>query len=343
MPADWQAEVVWPPAPPPRRRFQHRWSRHILLFVLTFLTTTFAQGFAFMWGTIGTGVNPLLAFSWPVFLQGLWYSLPLLTILSAHEFGHYFACRYHQVDATLPYYIPAPLPLTGTLGAVIRIREPFPSKAALFDIGVAGPIAGFVALIPFLIWGIFLSNVGPVPQDQPSLYFGEPLMWKAAEWLRFGVIPEGQDTFLHPMGFAAWWGMLATALNLLPFGQLDGGHIMYAALGRRAAWVSIGTLLVVVLLNLGSASWAFFAAMLLVMTFLFGFRHPRIYDEDVPLDPKRRTVAIVAGIIFILCFTPVPIDTINGDAAPAADGVQVKAVPQPADAPPIATLSNSSY
>jgi hypothetical protein len=324
VPVEWPAETIWPPPPPPRRRFQHRWSRHILLFVLTFFTTTFAQAFMFLWATIGTDVNPFLGFNSDVFLGGLWYSLPLLTILSAHEFGHYFACRYHRVDATLPYFIPAPLPLTGTLGAVIRIREAFPSKKALFDIGVAGPIAGFVALIPFLIWGIFLSEVGPVPQDEATIYFGEPLMWKLAEWMRFGVIPEGHDTFLHPMGFAAWWGMLATALNLLPFGQLDGGHIMYAALGRRAAWVSGGTLLLVVLLNIGSASWAFFALMLVVMTFMFGFRHPRIHDEDLPLDPRRRAVAILAAVIFVVCFTPVPIDTIGGDVPPA-DGIQASA------------------
>jgi membrane-associated protease RseP (regulator of RpoE activity) len=324
VPVEWPADTIWPPPPPPRRRFQHRWSRHILLFVLTFFTTTFAQGFMFLWATIGTDVNPLLGFNWEVFRAGLWYSLPLLTILSAHEFGHYFACRYHRVDATLPYFIPAPLPLTGTLGAVIRIREAFPSKKALFDIGVAGPIAGFVALLPFLILGLFMSDVGPVPQDQPSYYFGEPLLWKLLERLHYGVIPPGYDVMLEPTAFAAWWGMLATALNLLPFGQLDGGHIMYAALGRRAAWVSAGTLALVVLLNIGSASWAFFALMLVVMTLMFGFRHPRIHDEDVPLDPRRRAIAILAAIIFIICFTPVPIDLIDGDTAPV-ESIQVSA------------------
>lgn len=311
VPLEWPPEPTWVAPPPPRRRFQHRWSRHLLLFALTFFTTTFAQAFLFLWATIGTGVNPFAAFTWAVFVDGLWYSLPLLTILSAHEFGHYFACRHHNVDATLPYYIPAPLPLTGTLGAVIRIREAFPSKKALFDIGVAGPLAGFVVLVPFLIWGMSLSELGAVPVDQETIYFGEPLLWKLVERLHFGPIPDGFDTMLHPTGFAAWWGMLATALNLLPFGQLDGGHIMYAALGRRAAWVSAATLVLVVLLNIGSSSWAVFAVMLVVMALMFGFRHPRIFDEDVPLDSRRRTVAILAAIIFILCFTPVPIDTIG--------------------------------
>ncbi len=333
VPAEVPVDVVWPPPPPVRRRFQHRWRLHILLFVLTFLTTTFAESQAILAVPLAVlanlwngdwALNPLMGFTWEAFARGLWYSLPLLTILSAHEFGHYFACRYHKVDATLPYFIPAPLPLTGTLGAVIRIREPFPSKKALFDIGVAGPIAGFVALLPFLFWGLSQSQVGPIPDNDGLIYFGEPLLWKFGEWLHFGTIAEGHDTFLEPMAFAAWWGMLATALNLLPFGQLDGGHIMYAALGRRAAWVSAATLAVVVLLNIGSASWAFFALMLVVMTFLFGFRHPRIHDEHVPLDPARKAVAVLAAVIFLLCFTPVPIDTTGGDEPPEVEAIQVR-------------------
>lgn len=311
VPTGWQP-VGWPPPfRPVRRRFQHRWSTHIVLFALTFFTTSFAQAFIVFWGALGTDISPLLGFTREVFLNGLWYSLPLLAILSAHEFGHYFACRIHGVDATLPYFIPAPLPLTGTLGAVIRIREAFPSKRALFDIGVAGPIAGFVMLLPFLVWGMSMSTMGPVPADQQSIYFGEPLLWKVVERLYFGPVPAGYDTFLHPTGFAAWWGMLATALNLLPFGQLDGGHIAYAALGRRAAWISAGTLVLVVLLNFGSTSWTFFALMLVAMALLIGFRHPRIHDEDVPLDPVRRLVAILAAIIFVLCFTPVPITIVG--------------------------------
>jgi membrane-associated protease RseP (regulator of RpoE activity) len=238
----------------------------------------------------------------------LTYSIPLLVILGAHEFGHYAYCRRHQVDATLPYFIPAPIPLTGTLGAVIRIREAFPSKKALFDIGVAGPIAGFVALIPFLIWGMQLSVAIPVPESADLLYFGEPRLLKAAAYLKFGTLPEGVDIFLHPMGFAAWFGILATALNLLPFGQLDGGHIAYAVLGRRAAWVSGATLLGAVVLTVISSSWFAMALMLLVMAFLLGIRHPRIIDEDTPLDAGRVAVAVFALVMFIVCFTPVPIE-----------------------------------
>ena len=302
--ANWP---VWPARP----KFQHRYGVHLLLFALTFFTTTFAQSIGAVWMT-GGAVGVQTAFTWELFRSGLWYSLPLLTILSAHEFGHYFACRRHNVDATLPYFLPAPLPLTGTLGAVIRIKEPFPSKRALFDIGVAGPIAGFVALVPFLYWGMRLSTVAMLPADGGGvIYFGEPLLWKVIEYGCFGAIPEGADVMVHPLGFAAWWGLLATALNLLPFGQLDGGHIMYAALGRHAALLSRGTLAVVVLLTLQSASWAAMALMMIVMAFYFGFRHPRVVNEDIMLTPARRMVAIAALLIFVLCFTPVPIQVLG--------------------------------
>jgi membrane-associated protease RseP (regulator of RpoE activity) len=304
------ADTGWPVWPPARPKFQHRYGLHLTLFALTFFTTTFAQSvglIVFSGGEIG----PSQVFSWEIFQRGLWYSIPLLTILSAHEFGHYFACRRHNVDATLPYFLPAPLPLTGTLGAVIRIKEPFPSKRALFDIGVAGPIAGFVALVPFLYWGMRMSSVAMLPEDGGVIYFGEPLLWKAVEYSVFGALPDGADVIVHPLGFAAWWGLLATALNLLPFGQLDGGHIMYATLGRHAAWLSRVTLLGVVLLTFQSASWAAMALMMLVMAFYFGFRHPRVLYEEVTLSPGRFAVATAALVIFILCFTPVPIQVLG--------------------------------
>ena len=316
-PPGFQDLVTWV-VREPRPKFQHNWRRHILLFVLTFFTTTLrVRAFLlvaapFYWVT-GSFVNPFEGFSLAEVVDGLWYSVPLLAFLTAHEFGHYFACRAYNVDATLPYYIPAPLPYTGTFGAVIRIKEPFPSKRALFDIGVAGPIAGFIVLLPLLIWGMTLSEVQVVPTDRITEYLGEPLIWKALEWLYFGTIPEGSDVFLHPLAFASWWGTLATALNLLPFGQLDGGHVMYAAVGPRAARVSVLTLGLVVLLTVQSASWTLMAVMLATMAFFFGFRHPRVIDEDVPLDPTRRLVAVIAFVIFALCFTPIPIEIVGGN------------------------------
>ena len=294
-------------APPPRPKFQHRYRRHLVFFLLTFFTTSFAAAFGYFWAVIGAG-NPFAAFTFETFQNGLWYSIPLLTILGAHEFGHYAYCRVHSVDATLPYFIPAPIPLTGTLGAVIRIKEAFPSKKALFDIGVAGPIAGFVALLPVLYLGITLSEVVNLPEDEPVLFFGEPLLFQAMAWLHFGALPEGMDIALHPTGFAAWWGMLATALNLLPFGQLDGGHIAYAVLGRRSAWISGSTLVAVVLLTAQSSSWIAMTVMLLIMAMLLGVSHPRIADEETPLDPTRRMIALFALVMFVICFTPIPIE-----------------------------------
>jgi membrane-associated protease RseP (regulator of RpoE activity) len=203
--------------------------------------------------------------------------------------------------------------MTGTVGAVIRIREPFPSKRALFDIGVAGPIAGFLALLPFLYWGITLSRLVPANSGGPgAIYFGEPLLYKAMAWLHFGRIPDGLDVSLHPMAFAAWWGMLATALNLLPFGQLDGGHIIYALAGRRSVALSIATLATTAVLTFWSVSWVVMTLMMAVMAVTMSFRHPPVPDQDTPLDPQRKLIALVALIIFVICFTPTPIKGIFG-------------------------------
>jgi membrane-associated protease RseP (regulator of RpoE activity) len=284
-----QMSYVW--LPPARKKFQHQYWKHILFFLLTLATTTFVGATRTIW-------------------DGFWYSLPLLTILGAHEFGHYVMCRRYNVDATLPFFLPLPLPPTGTLGAVIRIREAFPSKQALFDIGVGGPIAGFVTLLPFLWFGMRMSQVLPAGAPEGSIHLGDPLLVQAVAWLHFGTLPAGHDVFIHPMAFAAWWGLLATALNLMPFGQLDGGHLIYALFGRRAAWVSVATLTAVVSLILFSYSWISMALMLTAMAFFLGVRHPRIVDEDTPLDGGRRLVALGALMIFVLSFTPVPIETL---------------------------------
>lgn len=315
LPPGFHDDVAWV-VNPPRRKFQHRWGIHLALFALTLFTTTFAGQTTdlvmapFYWVWTQSFFNPLDAFTWDALIAGLGYSIPVMSILTAHELGHYFACRAYNVDATLPYFLPAPITFTGTLGAVIRIREPFPSKRALFDIGVAGPIAGFVVLVPFLVWGLWLSDVRPVPGGE-HIYFGEPLLWKTLEWLRFGAVPDGYDVYTHPMGIAAWFGMLATALNLLPFGQLDGGHIIYSVFGARAARISMATLGLVVVLTFWTVSWVLFAVMLIAMAYLVGFQHPRVWDEHIPLDPGRRAIALFAVIIFILCFTPVPIEIIG--------------------------------
>ena len=301
---------------PPRLKFQHTYRRHLVLFALTLLTTTYAGEWNFEGFRQTVGIVEDFRWYSPDFIaRGLWYSVPVLLILSAHEFGHYLWCRIHNVDATLPYFIPGPAPflMTGTFGAVIRIREVFPSRKALFDIGIAGPIGGFLVLVPFLVWGVMLSQSFPVDAHGEGIAFGEPLLIKALIRWKFGVLPHGYDVTLHPMGFAAWWGMLATALNLIPFGQLDGGHIVYALLGRRAGLVSAITLICVALLTGVSSSWIAMTIMLLIMAFLMGLHHPRAMDEGTPLGARRRLLALLALIIFALCFTPVPISMFFAD------------------------------
>jgi membrane-associated protease RseP (regulator of RpoE activity) len=243
-------------------------------------------------------------------IRGLWYGGPILLILGAHEFGHYFACRYYGVDASLPYFLPMPLLLTGTLGAVIRIRQPLPGKRALFDIGIAGPIAGFVVAVPLLFLGMWLSNVVQMPADFSGTVFelGEPLLFKAVAWLHFGSVADGYTINMHPMVFAAWFGLLATALNLFPIGQLDGGHISYAVLGHRSTAVTIGMVACLMGLTLWSRSWIVWTVLTVAMLFAFGPRHPRVWDEDVPLDRARLWLALFAVIMFALCFTPAPIE-----------------------------------
>ena len=229
-----------PPVPPVRSRPPRRW-RHVVLFLLTVASTLIvgADHFASFYGDFGTRTLDL---SGPTsLLNGLWYSASILAILGAHEFGHYYACRYYGVDASLPYFLPAPLPLTGTLGAFIRIRQTIPSKRELFDIGIAGPIAGFMVAVPVLLVGMGLSRVTALPGDTSGFVeLGEPLLFKAVAWLYWGTPPDGYSINMHPMAFAAWFGMLATALNLFPIGQLDGGHISYAVLGRKSTIVTLG-------------------------------------------------------------------------------------------------------
>jgi membrane-associated protease RseP (regulator of RpoE activity) len=291
----------------PRRRFQHRLWKHVGLFLFTLLTTTLAGGlhyaaFRLEFGTreYELGVGTLVG--------GLWYSIPLLLILGAHEMGHYLFCRRYQVDATLPYFIPAPLPLTGTLGAVIRIKEPFPTRTVLFDIGVAGPIAGFVVLLPLLFWGMAMSQVLPTPTSSSGYELGEPFLFRMAASLVFPGAPDGHSLNGHPMVFAAWFGMLATALNLLPFGQLDGGHITYAVLRRLSTPVSLITVAGAIAMTFVSASWIFMAVMMVVMLAILGPRHPRVIYEYEPLGRGRNLLALVALIMLIVCFTPTPIE-----------------------------------
>lgn len=295
--------------PAPRRVWLH-----VLLFLLTFATTTIVGGLTTaelpdglrLPSLLEVAAQPWLLLSFlvdsGVLVSGLMFSVPLLTILLAHETGHYLACRAHRLDASLPYFIPAPLGI-GTLGAFIRIRSPLTGKRELLDVGAAGPLAGFVVALPVLAAGIAMSRPVTTPLEGSYFEFGEPLLLQLLESLIHRGAPPDADLLLHPIAFAAWFGVFVTALNLLPFGQLDGGHIGYALFGRRhrqAAWPLLALL---VILGFIWSGWWLWAIIALVM----GVRHPSLPDEALPLDGRRRLVAWLCLVIFLLCFTPQPI------------------------------------
>jgi membrane-associated protease RseP (regulator of RpoE activity) len=243
---------------------------------------------------------------------GLSFSISLLFILMCHEMGHYLMCRRYRVDATLPFFIPTP-PLigpAGTFGAFIRIMSPMPSRKAVFDIGVAGPIAGFVALIPVALIGLATMQMvppGQVANAEGTLVFTDPLLMRLFAMF-FGIdLSSGLGNAFY---FAAWVGLLVTALNLIPSGQLDGGHAVYAALGEkvhywtgRIAFAVMATLSILGMYFYQSPSGFLIAVILGIM---MRVRHPRPWDLT-PLDPKRKVVAVLTLIIFALCFVPFPI------------------------------------
>jgi membrane-associated protease RseP (regulator of RpoE activity) len=293
-----------------RARSERLWL-HALLLALTFCTTTlvgarmlenfYANRPAFDLERDMVAYVELVRTPGRV-LAGLPFSLTLLTILLAHEMGHYIACLYYRLDASLPYFIPAPT-FIGTFGAFIRIRSPIYSRRVLFDVGVAGPVAGFVFLLPALGIGLALSKVLPGIAEQGDLIFGSPLLIRMLEKLIFPGV-AGTDIYLHPIARAAWVGLFATALNLLPFGQLDGGHILYAFVGNRFRLFS--RVFLAMLLPLGYLYWPWWAWA--VFLFFFGLRHPSIYDPT-ELGAGRRKLGWLSLAIFVVSFMPSPIAT----------------------------------
>ena len=314
------------------------WLKHLGFLAITFCTATIA-GVVTPFGPIAyfapldfPGWNdPALFISWiptlyslfvidivrtllttpTLLIQGISFSIPLLIILITHEMGHYVACRLYGVEATLPYFIPTPPMIgpAGTFGAFIRIKSRIPTRRAIFDIGVAGPIAGFIALIPFAVIGVYLAGATPAVTQPPpdSIVFAKPLLIKGLEWLLgfdLGSIASG------PIYFAAWMGTLVTALNLIPSGQLDGGHAIYAAAGAKIhAWTGPIAFVVMAVISVlgiflyGSPAGFLIAVLLGVM---MRVPHPQPWD-DTPLDLKRKIVAVLTLVIFILCFNPFPI------------------------------------
>jgi membrane-associated protease RseP (regulator of RpoE activity) len=286
-----------------------RWALHWLLLGLTLCTTTlvgvvFTHSFQTnqpLYLDQYLSVFATLQARPTLLVDGLAFSITLMTILLAHELGHYFACRYYGIDASLPYFLPFPSPI-GTLGAFIRIRSPIYTRQALFDVGIAGPLAGFVVLVPALVIGIGESKVIHGIANRGDLIFGVPAIERIFEWIIFPGV-RSADILLHPIARAAWVGILATALNLLPIGQLDGGHILYAFTGR---WHKVlSRIFVLGLVPLGifySHSWLVWAALL----FFFALRHPVIFDTT-KLDRNRVALGLTALAIFLLTFTLAPL------------------------------------
>jgi membrane-associated protease RseP (regulator of RpoE activity) len=277
---------------------------NVVLFLLTIGSTLLA-------GTQFVGSPTFDALrrdpSWWWLLSGAPFAVTLLTTLGVHEFGHYFTARYYGVSVSLPYFIPVPPPfLFGTLGAVIRMRTAARDRNALFDIAAAGPIAGLVIAVPALILGIQWSVVAPVVPGA-WVTFGNSALTHLLVGLRFGAIPEGMKLYTHPVFDAAWVGLLVTALNLMPVGQLDGGRIAYALFGRGHRAVGIATF--AALLGLGALTWsANWVVWGFFVLFFVGFHHGPPLDDVTPLTPARRAVGLACLVLLVLLVPPIPID-----------------------------------
>ena len=265
---------------------------NILLFLLTLLTTLFA-------GTLQQGINPLED---PRSLwRGIPFSFTLLIILAAHEFGHYVMAKKHRIDVTLPYFIPAPS-FIGTFGAFIKMKSPMLDRRMLLDVGAAGPLAGMIVAVPVLLMGLLLSEIRPGAAET-GLSLGSSLFFSLMSWIVHGYLPDEVNLVLHPIAFSGWIGLLVTCLNLLPVGQLDGGHVAYAIFGPRQRVVAVIVVAVLILLGLtGWSGWLVWAAILLLM----GTRHPRVVYEWIPLDDTRKVIGWVTLAIFVMTFTPTP-------------------------------------
>ena len=276
-----------------RERRRKPWL-HIVLFGITLVTTTTA-------GAMQNGVNP---FADPYQItSGLPFALTLMTILLVHEMGHYLMARYHGVQATLPYFIPAPS-FIGTFGAFIRMKSPPMDRRSLFDVGAAGPLAGLVLAIPAVIVGLHLSTVSSDAGTGGGITLGSSILLRILSQFTLGLLPEEANIIMHPIGFAGWIGLFVTALNLIPVGQLDGGHVAYALFGHRHIWVSRLGLAVILALGVTRYwdGWLIWGLLLLFM----GVRHPPPLDPHTPLDIKRKLVGWFVLVVLVLTFIPAP-------------------------------------
>jgi len=281
---------------PPQQASTSRSARlpwiNLILLVLTMISTMAVGTFLSYSGLFGREL--------PSLISGFLFATTLLLILGAHELGHYFVARWHGVDASLPYFIPAPLGL-GTFGAFIRMRAPVPNRRALFDVGLAGPLLGLAVALPLFIAGLFLAPLryGPSVYGESLLVSGLSML---TEWLRGA--PQNQHLILHPVGFAAYVGLFITAINLLPVGQLDGGHVAYALFTRNSFILSLISVVFLVVLGwvTGWYSWYFWAFLIMI----FGLRHPHTLNDQIPIRGTRWLLALLGFLLLALLFSPNP-------------------------------------
>ncbi len=309
---------------------------NVILFLLTLASMLIAGAMYGMEAPTDTSFLGILQATIQNLPNGITFAVSLLGILMAHEFGHYFAARFHRIEVSLPYFLPFPLSLFGTLGAFIRLKEPPKNRRVLLDIGLSGPIAGLIVAIPVLLVGLFLSDLGRLPLNavtaQGSVLEGNSLLYLAMKfivtgeflpkplhygglspfiyWVRYFFVGlpmpyGGTDVLLHPLAWAGWAGLLVTMLNLIPAGQLDGGHAIYVLLGK--ATTRLWPFIIGLLLLLGTVwpGWYLWAGLI----FLMGRTYARPRDEITPLDPRRKWLAIFGLVLFVLVFIPVPLRT----------------------------------
>lgn len=266
---------------------------HILLFILTFITTVLA-------GAMMRGVVPWES---PEKLYlGLPFSITLLIILLTHELSHYFTSREHNVSVTLPYFIPAPS-MIGTFGAIIKMKPPIYDRRSLIDIGAAGPLGGFISAVIATVIGLSYSEIIPAEKLKEGFSLGSSILFSLLTKLILNIDPEGYDVILHPVAFAGWIGLFVTSVNLLPLGQLDGGHIAYALFVEKQRWIAC--LIIAILFILGFTYWEGWVIWAFLII-LIGYRHPPVVYPELHLDKKRKLIGILSFVIFIITFIPVP-------------------------------------
>ncbi len=290
----------------PEQRLKGR-EINLIMFIITILTTSIAG--MLQWASYSNPTGEI-GNIWQIFnlnnlIYGeIFFSIPLLTILGVHEMGHYFMAKRRNVRASLPFFLPF-LPPLGTMGAFISIREPIPDRKSLLDIGIAGPIAGFIVAIPVTIAGLYLGSLNPQPvssiPESGAVAIGLPLVY---QWISFFFPVKG---FMHPLAFAGWVGFFVTAINLLPAGQLDGGHIARALFGENAKYVSYGAVIFLLILGMQYAGWLFFAFLII----LLGVNHAPPLNDISRLKPDRKIIGAFGILLLLICFVPIPFQPIQ--------------------------------